>query len=185
MRFPVSSVGVWSLKSSTGRRNSGCQSSRRDAERGPESGTLFPDVANPRKPPQNKDFWKGRSDFVTTAVYHFAGRTRTQISGDFEVAGVDGPAVSPRHPPPVRPRARALPQKAETSHTVKRSGRLGLRIAESPASVAQRVDDQRESGRRLSSARIVEMVPGKRGAPIREHSDQPALRDVRLHVSLC
>lgn len=36
---------------------------------------LFPDVANPRKPPQNKDFWKARSDFVTTAVYHFAGRT--------------------------------------------------------------------------------------------------------------
>jgi hypothetical protein len=76
--------------------------------RGGESGTLFPDVANPRKPPQNKDFWKGRSDFVTTAVYHFAGRTRTPISGDFEVAGVDGPAVSPRHPPP-RPPSRPRP----------------------------------------------------------------------------
>ena len=36
--------------------------------------SLIPYAGNARKPPKNKESWKARSDFATTAVYHLSGR---------------------------------------------------------------------------------------------------------------
>ena len=66
---------------------------------GGESGTPSPDAAITRKPPKNKDSNKGRSSFVTTAVYHPAGRFGRQcraISGRLGFAPVDDSGAGSR-----------------------------------------------------------------------------------------
>jgi hypothetical protein len=61
--------------------------------------------------------------------------------------------------------------------------RGSAKCARSPA-VAQRVQQQGEGGRRLTTTRVVNMIAGKRRTPIRENADQLTPGKVFLNLRL-
>jgi hypothetical protein len=53
-----------------------------------------------------------------------------------------------------------------------------------PPTISQRLDQQRERGRRLTSAWIVQVVARKWRTPVLQHTDQAPVREVRVDLIL-